>query len=126
MYGVKVSYCSENRERLLESCQMLENGQFWRNRELREHVAVVYHKIAPTIVFKNSTYLNVFTRKWLQAHIWIYKDRIIYVGNKLPENTDGSEIIDCTGQYLVPGYIEPQDRKSTRLNSSHVAISNAV
>ena len=107
VYENKLSYCSENREMLLESCQMLENGQFWRNRELREHVAVVEHKIAPTIVLKNSTYLNVFTRKWLQAHIWIYKDRIIYVGQKLPKNTEGTEMVDCTGQYLVPGYIEP-------------------
>ena len=125
MYGVKDSYCSENRERLLESCQMLENGQFWRNRELREHVAVVDHKIAPTIVFKNSTYLNVFTRKWLQAHIWIYKDRIIYVGNKLPENTDGSEIIDCTGQYLVPGYIEPHSHPFQLYNPEELAHHGA-
>ena len=86
---------------------MLENGQFWRNRDLRKHLAVIDGKIAPTIVLENSTYLNVFTRKWTQAHIWIYQDRIIYVGDQLPTNREGTEMIDCTGQYLVPGYIEP-------------------
>lgn len=85
---------------------MLENGQFWRNKALREHVAVVDGKIAPTIVLKNSTYLNVFTSNWIDAHIWIYQDRIIYVGDALPTNNESTEIIDCTGQYIVPGYIE--------------------
>jgi len=86
---------------------MLEHGQFWRNKELREHIAVVDNKITPHIVFKNSTYLNVYTKRWEKGNVWIYKDRIVYVGERLPEKTDGCEIIDCTGQYLVPGYIEP-------------------
>src|SRR5690625_789957 len=86
---------------------MLENGQFWRNRELREHVAGIDGKIALSIVCTNSMNLYVCTRKLLQAHIWIYNDRRIYVGDELPTNTDGTEIIDFTGQYLVPGYSEP-------------------
>ena len=105
---------------------MLENGQFWRNRELREHVAVIDGKIAPSIVFKNSTYLNVFTKKWLQAHIWIYNDRIIYVGDALPTNTDGTEIIDCTGQYLVPGYIEPHAHPFYLYNPVELAYHGAA
>ncbi len=86
---------------------MLEEGQFWRNRELRKHVAVIDGTVAPSIVFENSTYLNVFTKKWITANIWIYHDRIVYVGERMPENTEGTEIMECTGQYLVPGYIEP-------------------
>lgn len=86
---------------------MLEQGQFWRNRELRKHVAVVENKLAPTIVFQNSTYLNVFTKKWVTANIWIYGDRIVYVGDRMPENTTRTEIMECTGQYMVPGYVEP-------------------
>src|SRR5699024_998660 len=92
---------------LLERSEMLEQGQFWRNRELREHVAVVENKIAPTIVFENCTYLNVYTKKWMQGNVWIYKDRIVYVGDRMPEKTNGTEIMECTGQYIVPGYIEP-------------------
>lgn len=86
---------------------MLEYGQFWRNKDLREHVAVIDQKIPPTIVLTNGIYLDVYTKKWRKANIWIYKDRIIYVGEELPEQKEGTEIVDCTGQYIVPGYIEP-------------------
>src|SRR5690625_6408547 len=133
----------------------MEHGQFWRNKELREHIAVMDEKLSPTIVLKNGVYLNIFTKKWIEANIWIYQDRIIYVGDKLPKNLEGVDVKDCLGQYLVPGYIETHahpyqlynpeelsfhagkfgtttlvndnlgilDRKSTHLNSSHVAIS---
>ncbi|MEI3613795.1 adenine deaminase C-terminal domain-containing protein [Pseudogracilibacillus sp. SO30301A] len=101
---------------------MLEQGQFWRNRELREHVAVVENKIAPTIVFTNSTYLNVYTKSWIQANIWIYKDRIVYVGDRMPIKTDDTDIIDCTGQYLVPGYIEPHAHPFQLYNPEELAL----
>ncbi|MRG87401.1 adenine deaminase C-terminal domain-containing protein [Salinibacillus xinjiangensis] len=78
----------------------------WRNRQLREHVAVIDDKLIPTLVLKNATYLNVYIKKWMQANIWIYEDRIVYVGDRLPEHTN-IQMIDCQGQYLVPGYIEP-------------------
>lgn len=87
--------------------KMLEHGQFWRNKKLREHVAVIDDKLAPTIVFTNSTYLNVYTKRWEKGNIWVYNDRIVYVGDRYPQQTEGTEIIDCTGQYIVPGYIEP-------------------
>lgn len=80
---------------------------YWRNRELREHVAIIDGEIAPTLLLKNGTYLNTFAKKWIQAHIWIYNERIVYVGDQLPQNINGTEIVDCEGQYLVPGYIEP-------------------
>lgn len=86
---------------------MLEYGQFWRNKDLREHVAVIDQKIPPTIVLTGGIYLDVYTKKWRKGNIWIYKDRIIYVGEELPEQKEGTEIVDCTGQYIVPGYIEP-------------------
>ena len=84
----------------------MEHGQFWRNKELREHISVIDEKLSPTIILKNGVYLNVFTKMWLEANIWIYHDRIIYVGKKLPKNLTDVEVIDCTGQYLVPGYVE--------------------
>lgn len=83
---------------------MLENGH-WRNFELRKHVKVVEGKIAPTLVLKNATYLNMFLNQWLTANIWIYNERIIYVGDKLPEQA--IEVMDCKGKYVVPGYMEP-------------------
>lgn len=100
---------------------MLEQGQFWRNKELREHVAVVDNKIAPTIVFKNSTYLNVYTNRWEKGNIWVYKDRIVYVGERQPEKVENCEIIDCTGQYIVPGYIEPHAHPFQLYNPESIA-----
>lgn len=100
---------------------MLEQGQFWRNKELREHVAVVDGKIAPTIVFKNSIYLNVYTKSWEKDNIWVYKDRIVYVGDRLPEKIAESEVVDCTGQYIVPGYIEPHSHPFQLYNPESLA-----
>ncbi|MUV38590.1 Adenine deaminase [Lentibacillus sp. JNUCC-1] len=86
---------------------MLEKNFHWRNTEMRKHVAVVDGKRAPSLVLKDAVYLNAYTKKWTEAHIWIDGDRIIYVGSEWPANTDGTEIVDCTDQYLVPGYVEP-------------------
>ncbi|MFC3039447.1 adenine deaminase C-terminal domain-containing protein [Virgibacillus xinjiangensis] len=86
---------------------MLENGTYWRNREIRRHVRVVDGEEAPTLILKNGTYLNMFTKQWLEANIWIVDDRIVYVGDKLPADSERTEIVDCTGKYLVPGYVEP-------------------
>ncbi|ALC92506.1 adenosine deaminase [Bacillus sp. FJAT-18017] len=86
---------------------MLEQRYRWKNKQLREHVEVLDGKRAPTIVLTNATYLNQAFNKWMTANIWIYEDRIVYVGNKLPSNLVNSSTIDCSGKYLVPGYIEP-------------------
>jgi adenine deaminase len=86
---------------------MLEDKFRWRNRELREHVKVVDGIASPTLILKNSTYLNVYTKQWLQANIWIAKDRIVYVGDKMPVSPGTAEVVDCEGKYLVPGYMEP-------------------
>ncbi|OMF52417.1 adenosine deaminase [Paenibacillus sp. FSL R5-0490] len=86
---------------------VLEQRYRWKNRHLREHVSVLDGKLSPTILLKNARYLNQALRKWITANIWIYGDRIVYVGEKLPEKTDQCEVFDCTGLTLVPGYIEP-------------------
>ncbi|GGA75618.1 adenine deaminase C-terminal domain-containing protein [Ornithinibacillus halotolerans] len=83
---------------------MLKDGH-WRNFELRKHVKVVEGKLAPTLVLKNATHLNMYIKQWITANIWIYNERIVYVGNNLPQME--TEIVDCTGKYIVPGYIEP-------------------
>ncbi|WP_404330814.1 adenine deaminase C-terminal domain-containing protein [Mesobacillus maritimus] len=79
----------------------------WKNKQLRDHVAVLDGTLSPTILLKNATYLNQTFRKWMTANIWIYKDRIVYVGEKLPALTDKCETVDCSKGYIVPGYIEP-------------------
>ncbi|OEH93395.1 adenine deaminase [Bacillus solimangrovi] len=86
---------------------MPDSNYYWRNKQLRDHINVLDGLIAPTIVLRNATYLNAALKKWMEANIWIYDDRIVYVGQQFPENSVGTEIIDCKGQYIVPGYIEP-------------------
>ncbi|PGS35180.1 adenine deaminase [Bacillus cereus] len=86
---------------------MGENHYKWSNKQLREHVEVIDGKRSPYILCKNATYLNSYMREWMQANIWIYDDRIVYVGEKLPVQLHECEVIDCDGKYVVPSYIEP-------------------
>ncbi|MED1606098.1 adenine deaminase C-terminal domain-containing protein [Cytobacillus kochii] len=86
---------------------MLEQRYRWKNKHLREHISVLDGRIAPTMLLKNARYLNQAIKKWVHANIWILGDRIVYVGEKLPDKLEGCEIVDCNGMTLVPGYIEP-------------------
>ncbi len=72
----------------------------WSNKQIRNHVEVLDEEKNPHIILKNATYLNTYLHQWLVANIWIYEDRIVYVGENLPENLNGYEVIDCQGQYL--------------------------
>lgn len=85
---------------------MSERLYRWTKKRLREQVAVIRGELAPTIVLQNATYLNFARRKWLKGNIWVYEDRIVYVGDQLPNVMEGTEVIDCTNQFIVPGYIE--------------------
>ncbi|RAK15085.1 adenine deaminase [Anoxybacillus vitaminiphilus] len=86
---------------------MLEQRYRWKTNQLREHLSIIDGKKPPTKLLINATYLNPYVRKWMKANIWIYEDRIIYVGEKMPDFIEGCEIVDCSGYFLVPGYIEP-------------------
>jgi adenine deaminase len=86
---------------------MLEQRYRWKNKHLRMHVSVLDGKTSPTTLLKNALYLNQTFRQWMRANIWIYEDRIVYVGGNLPAKLENCEIIDCTNEILVPGYIEP-------------------
>lgn len=86
---------------------MSEEKYHWRSSKIREQIGVVSNQTAPTILLKNSMTMNPYCNQWVKAHIWIYEDRIVYAGEELPEQTDGTEIIDCDGKWIVPGYIEP-------------------
>jgi adenine deaminase len=99
---------------------MIENG-FWRNYELRKHVKVVEGKIAPTLVLENATYLNMYLKVWLTANIWIYKDRIVYVGENMPDMLNGTEVVDCEGSFIVPGYMEPHAHPFQLYNPEELA-----
>lgn len=87
---------------------MVESKYRWRNRELREHVEVLDGKRSPTKVLFNATYLHGILKQWMTGNIWIYQDRIVYVGEREPDFIDQKcEQVDCKNYFLVPGYIEP-------------------
>lgn len=86
---------------------MLDQRYRWKNKHIREHISVLDGNVSPTILLTNAKYLNQTFRTWMTANIWIYEDRIIYVGDKYPDNIEHCEIVDCSGLLLVPGYIEP-------------------
>lgn len=100
---------------------MFDKGRHLRNREMREFIAVIDEKVKPTLILKDGIYLNTFTKKWIKAHVWIYKERVIYVGKKLPEDESYIDIVDCEGKYLVPGYIEPQANSYQLYNPEIIA-----
>ncbi len=79
----------------------------WKNKQIREQVSVLNGQNSPTILLKNARFLHSVLRTWMVANIWILRDRIVYVGEELPQKIENCEVIDCTGLTLVPGYIEP-------------------
>ena len=79
----------------------------WKIKNIRDQIAVIDGKLAPNIVLKNARYLHSMFKKWMTGNIWIYGDRIVYVGEEMPQNLEDTEIIDVAGKTIVPGYIEP-------------------
>ncbi|WP_377891722.1 adenine deaminase C-terminal domain-containing protein [Alkalihalobacillus sp. R86527] len=86
---------------------MPKRKYLWTKQQLRQHVQVVSGELPPSIVLYHATYLNNALKKWITSNIWIYEDRIVYVGDELPKENPATEWIDCEGKHLVPGYIEP-------------------
>ncbi|WP_257350736.1 adenine deaminase C-terminal domain-containing protein [Pseudalkalibacillus decolorationis] len=86
---------------------MTQNIIHWTKQQLRTHLQVIQGEVAPTLVLQNATYLNHVLKQWLKMNIWIYEDRIVYVGSKMPKNQDGCKVVECENKFVVPGYIEP-------------------
>jgi adenine deaminase len=105
----------------MEGMYMLEQRYRWKNRQIREHISVLEGKASPTILLKNGLYLNQALRQWMRGNIWIYQDRIVYVGNQLPEHVENCEVIDCTNEIIVPGYIEPHSHPFQLYNPHSIA-----
>ncbi|MDP4125286.1 MAG: amidohydrolase family protein, partial [Bacillota bacterium] len=86
---------------------MSERTFNWKNKDIRAQVDVVDSKLLPTLLLRNALVLNPYVKQWLKKNIWIYQDRIVYVGHELPNRAEEIHTIDCEGKYIVPGYIEP-------------------
>lgn len=79
----------------------------WKIGEIRNQLQIIDGKNSPDKIITNATYLHGIYKTWSQGNIWISGDRILYVGKEMPKKTEGAEIIDASGQVIVPGYIEP-------------------
>lgn len=95
---------------------------YWTIEEIRRQAEVLRGTTAPSKVFKSVYYLNTYLKTWETANIWIDGDRIVYVGDQLPEKTDErTEVIDCSGLTAVPGYIEPHVHPGQLYNPQSLA-----
>ena len=72
---------------------MSERIYRWTKRLLRQQLAVIRGELPPSIVLKNATYLNSARRKWLNGNIWIFQDRVVYVGEQMPNKLKDTEIV---------------------------------
>ena len=79
----------------------------WSAQEIQEQLAIINGQKVPDLLIENATYLHSIFKKWMQGNIWIAGDRIVYVGQKLPAQLEGTERVDASGKKIVPGYIEP-------------------
>ncbi|MDG5785942.1 adenine deaminase C-terminal domain-containing protein [Evansella sp. AB-P1] len=82
-------------------------SHYWTKAEIRKQLEVIRGNTAPSKVITNAQWLNSVRKCWMEGNIWIYNDRIIYVGDRLPKFIDSeTEVFDATDHYVVPGYIE--------------------
>ncbi|UTR08825.1 amidohydrolase family protein [Evansella sp. LMS18] len=82
-------------------------SHYWTKKEIRTQLEVIRGNIAPTKVIKNVRWLNSTRKCWMRGNIWIYFDRIVYVGEEVPPKiSEKTQIIDGTEKFAVPGYIE--------------------
>ncbi|TFD98120.1 adenine deaminase C-terminal domain-containing protein [Jeotgalibacillus salarius] len=79
----------------------------WKISHLRDHTSILEGSKSPDLVLANTNYLNSSLHQWMKGNIWIYQDRIIYAGSNMPENVNGTEIVQMEDKWIVPGYIEP-------------------
>ncbi|GKV67029.1 MULTISPECIES: adenine deaminase C-terminal domain-containing protein [unclassified Sporosarcina] len=79
----------------------------WNTQELQVQLAIINGQKAPDLLIENATYLHSIFKKWMKGNIWIQGDRIVYVGERLPAQLEGTERADASGKKIVPGYIEP-------------------
>ncbi|WP_434686097.1 adenine deaminase [Bacillus velezensis] len=86
---------------------MSERTFNWKNKDIRSQADIVDSKLLPTLLLRDALVLNPFLKQWLKKNVWIYGDRIVYVGHELPDAAEYIHTINCEGKYIVPGYIEP-------------------
>ena len=55
-------------------------------------------------LFKNARILKMTDENIIIGHLLVKDDRIAYIGEQLPTDKDIDEVIDCSGNILMPGF----------------------
>ena len=55
-------------------------------------------------LFKNARILKMTDENIIIGHLLVKDDRIVYIGEQLPTDKDIDEVIDCSGNVLMPGF----------------------
>ena len=69
--------------------------------ELQRRLAVARGDQPADLVVRGGRVLSVFTREWLEADVAVVDGTIAGIGAY-----EGSETVDATGRYVVPGFID--------------------
>ncbi|MBT9281870.1 MAG: amidohydrolase family protein [Hydrogenibacillus schlegelii] len=72
-----------------------------------ELIEVARGRRAADVVLCGGHVINVYSGEYVPYNVAIYKDRIAYVGPREVGVGEQTRIIDVTGKYLSPGFIEP-------------------
>lgn len=100
----------------------MNQDQYWTIAQMRRQAAIVRGTESPDKVLIGARYLNTYLKMWEKANIWIDGDRIVYVGDLMPEKiSETTETVDCAGYTLVPGYIEPHVHPGQLYNPQSLA-----
>lgn len=77
-----------------------------RGREQAAEVAV--GNAAADLVLRGGRVVDVYTGRLTRADVAIAGDRIAAVGANLAQTIgDGTETLDCSGLFILPGFVEP-------------------
>src|SRR5213080_3868539 len=69
--------------------------------ELTRRLAVARGDESADLVVRGGRVLSVFTREWLETDVAIVDGFVAGLGDY-----DGSELVDVSGRYVVPGFID--------------------
>lgn len=58
------------------------------------------------ILFKNAEIYNSYFKKFFKGYLAVKNDKIIYTGEKYPENITAKKEVEAAAKYIIPGLID--------------------
>jgi adenine deaminase len=80
--------------------------------------AVAMGEAPADLVLRNGRFVDVYTGRIMDADVAIAGDRIASVGDVRNTVGDSTRELDCAGQYVLPGFVEPH----LHIGSSQLSI----